>query len=89
MTFRVLKKRVEATDERDREHRADLPGWLDRIDGWISEGVLDGRELNAADLQLATSLALIDYVLELRPLLQGRPAGALMDRVLPEAGGQA
>jgi glutathione S-transferase len=84
MTFRVLKRRVEATDERDREHRAELPSWLDRIDGWIEEGVLNGRELNAADLQIATSLALIDYVLELRPLLASRPAAALVDRVLPD-----
>jgi len=86
-TLRILVRRVGATEQQERKDREDLAGWLDRIDEWISTGVLGGRELNAADLQIATSLALIDYVLDLRPLLASRPAGALMDRVLPEGGG--
>ena len=69
-----------AVEARDRER---LLGWLDRVDRWIGEGVLGGPALNAADFQIVTSLALIDYVVELRPLLRSRPAGALMDRVLP------
>ena len=89
MIFRVLVRRVGATPQQEREDREHLPGWLDRIDAWISEGVLNGRELNAGDLQIATSLALIDYVLELRASLASRPAGALMDRVLPEGTGRA
>ena len=88
MTFRLLVGRIGASEERYRLDREALPGWLDRIDAWIAEGVLHGRELNAADLQIASSLALIDYVLELRPQLESRPAGALMDRVLPEPAGR-
>jgi glutathione S-transferase len=84
MTFRIVVRRAGATDQQEREDRERLPGWLDLIDAWIGEGVLNGRELNAADLQLVTSLALIDYVLELRPLLASRPAAALVDRVLPD-----
>ena len=40
--------------------RADLrslPGHLDRIDGWLREGVLGGETVNAADLQIAPHLA--------------------------------
>jgi glutathione S-transferase len=74
MTLRVLVRRIGADERQEREDRERLPGWLDKIDEWIERGVLNGRELNAADLQIATSLALIDYVLELRPLLASRPA---------------
>jgi glutathione S-transferase len=61
-----------------------LPGMLDRIDGWIDEGVLGGEELNAADFMVAPSLALMLYRPELRPFFEGRPALELVDRILPE-----
>ena len=41
--------------------RSALPGMLDRIDGWIESGVLNGDELNAADFMIAPSLALLTY----------------------------
>ena len=63
---------------------ADLPEMLDRIDGWIADGVLGGAQLNAADFMVAPSLALILYRLDMRPLLEGRPALELVDRILPE-----
>jgi len=47
-------------------------------------GTAHGEQLNCADLQIATSLALVDYRLDLRPELRRRPAGELMERVLPE-----
>ncbi len=61
-----------------------LPAMLDRIDAWIDAGVLDGDPLNAADFVIAPSLALLSYRLDLRPEIEARPAGALIDRVLPE-----
>src|SRR5207244_2710584 len=30
-----------------------LPASLDKVDGWIADGVLAGEELNAADFELA------------------------------------
>jgi hypothetical protein len=45
---------------------------------------LNWERLNCADLQIATSLALVDYRLDVRENLRGRPAAKLMDRVLPE-----
>jgi hypothetical protein len=57
---------------------------LDRIDAWIADGVLDAPQLNAADLIIAPSLALIAYRRDLRPQIEARPAGALLRRVLPE-----
>jgi glutathione S-transferase len=56
---------------------------LDRVDGLIADGVLDGEQLNCADFQIATSLALVDYRLDVREQLRERPAGRLLDRVVP------
>ena len=57
---------------------------LDRIDGWVEAGVLNGQELNAADFMIASSLALLTYRRDLRPELERRPLIGLVDRVLPE-----
>ena len=62
---------------------ADLPRMLDRIDAWIDDGVLGGAQLNAADFMVAPSLALILYRPDIAPLLEGRPALGLVDRLLP------
>ncbi len=73
----------------DREQRmlAQLPPMLDRVDAWIAEGVLGAAKLNAADLTIAPSLALLSYRLDLRGELEGRPAWDLMERVVPDAPG--
>lgn len=54
---------------------------LGRIDEWIDEGVLNGEELRSPDYAVAASLALVEYILELRPELERRPSIALVDRV--------
>ncbi len=63
-----------------------LSEMLDRIDGWINDGILGGPELNVADCMVAPSLALILYRPDVRPTFEGRPALALVDRLLPEPG---
>jgi glutathione S-transferase len=63
---------------------AGLPPMLDRIDGWIRNGVIGGAELNVADFMVASSLALILYRPDVRPTFEGRPALELVDRLLPE-----
>src|SRR3954468_16775832 len=68
----------------ERELLAELPAMLDQIDAWIVEGVLGGAQLNAADFMVAPSLALMLYRPDIPPLLEGRPALELVDRVLPE-----
>ena len=68
---------------------ASLPGMLDRVDGWIDAGVLNGADLNAADFTIAPSLALLSYRRDLRPQVEGRPAAELVERVLPEPAGMA
>jgi len=70
----------------ERKLLAELPAALDRIDGWIADGVLGGAQLNAADFMIAPSLALILYRPDVRPVFAGRPSLELVDRLLPEPG---
>jgi glutathione S-transferase len=78
----------EADDEAARDDLAALPGMLDKVDAWIAEGVLGGEETNAADFQIATSVRLLMCFDDLRPVIEGRPAGALAMRICPEFPGQ-
>ena len=73
----------EADDQHVRRGLAELPGMLDKIDGWIAAGVLNGEQLNAADFQIAPSLGLAMTLDDLRPAIEGRPAGELAKRVVP------
>jgi glutathione S-transferase len=68
----------------EAELLAALPEMLDRIDGWVEAGVLNGDELNAADFMIAPSLALLTYHPDLRQEIERRPAIRLLDRLLPE-----
>ncbi len=68
----------------EREMLGALPEMLDRVDAWIQAGVLDGEALYAADFTIAPSLALLTYRLDVRQEIEARPAGSLIDRVLPE-----
>lgn len=74
----------EASDENARADVAKLPALLDRIDAWIATGVLGSEQLNAADFQIAPSLGLAMTLDDLRPAIEGRPAGALAQRVVPD-----
>ncbi len=64
-----------ATDDNVRSAIAAFPGMLQRIDNWIEQGILGGEPPNAADLQIAPSLRLAMSLDDLRPAIEGRPAG--------------
>jgi glutathione S-transferase len=68
----------------DAELLGGLPSLLDRVDELIADGILNGPDLNAADFMVAPSLALMLYRPDVLPLIEGRPALELVDRVLPE-----
>jgi len=78
----------EASDENARAAAAKLPRLLDRVDAWIADGTLDGEQLNAADFQIAPSLALAMTLDDLKPMIEHRPAGALTRRVVPSYPGR-
>ncbi len=61
-----------------------IPELFDRVDAWIAQGTLGAQDLNAADFTIAPSLALLSYRADLSRELASRPAGGLLDRLLPE-----
>ncbi len=79
----------EATDENVREDLEALPTMIDHVDELIADGVIGGPEPNAADFQIATSVALLMTMDDLRPLIEGRPAGELARRIVPGFPGHA
>ncbi|HEX5621588.1 MAG TPA: glutathione S-transferase, partial [Solirubrobacteraceae bacterium] len=79
----IVRRIHKAYDPAVEADLATLPGILDRIDGWIAAGVIGGAEPNVADLQVATSLALIMTHEDLRPFIEERPGGKLADRLTP------
>jgi glutathione S-transferase len=85
-----LSRRVNRVT--DADVRADLlalRGHLARVDGWIEDGVLGGDPVNAADLQIGASLALLLTLGDVATLVEGRPAAALARRVFPAYPGSA
>lgn len=80
----MLARVFEVNERTERELLDALPGMLDRVDAWIADGTLNGEQLHAADYMIVTSLALMMYRPDLESEIASRPAGALVDRVLPE-----
>ena len=72
--------------EAARADLAALPGHLDRVDGLIADGTLDGEDLNAADFQIGTTTRVLLNFDQLRPLLDGRPATEHAMRIAPDFG---
>jgi glutathione S-transferase len=82
LVVRLASAAHRATDEAAEEDVAELDDRLGLIDAWIAAGVLDGPELNAADFQIAPSVALLLRFADLAPIIEGRPAAALARRVV-------
>jgi glutathione S-transferase len=78
----------EADDDNVKHDLAALPGLLQRVDDLIAAGVIGGERLNAADFQIAPSIGLALTLDDLRPAIEGRPAGALAKRVVPDYPGK-
>jgi glutathione S-transferase len=74
----------EAHDDNVRRCLAELPAMLQKVDELIAAGTLGGEQLNAADFQIATTLRLAMTLDDLRPAIEGRPAGELAKRVAPD-----
>lgn len=85
---RVARWRNRGGEQQARKDLAALPAMLDRIDGWIGEGVMGGPEPNAADLQIATSIRLLATMEDVMPLLEGRPCLAAAMRLFPSHTGR-
>jgi glutathione S-transferase len=87
LTARLLAFKSKAREQTAREYLAALPAQLDRIDGWIADGLIGGEQPNAADLQIGSTIRLLSTIADVRPLIEGRPAAGLTRYFPPSAGG--
>ena len=67
-----------------RDDFATLPAMLDRIDGYMADGVLDGPQLTAADFELAPVVAALMGIGDNGSKIGERPVAALVSRVMPD-----
>ncbi|HET6363146.1 MAG TPA: glutathione S-transferase [Gemmatimonadota bacterium] len=82
----VLARFARVVQANDSTVHADMQGLddlLDRVDELIAEGTIGGAEPNAADFQIATSLAAMLAFEDLIPRIEGRPAADLARRLVP------
>ena len=86
LTARLMASKNKANDESARADLAALPGQLDRVDAWIADGLLGGDQPNAADLQIGSTIRLLQTIGDVRPLIDGRPAARLTRYFPPMVG---
>ena len=72
------------TAERLAADLAGLPAKLDHVDGLAADGVIDGDEPTAADLQIGATLRVLLTVGDLRPLIEGRAGERIARRWFPQ-----
>jgi len=82
VVMRMAPRYFGITDETEALDLAALPVVLDRLDTLVSDGVLDGAQLNGADLQVVPSLWLLAYRRDLRREVESRSVWRLAERVL-------
>jgi glutathione S-transferase len=89
LTARLMAIKNKASDEAARADIAALPAQLDRVDGWIDEGLIGGEQPNAADLQLGSTVRLLMTIGDVRPVVESRPAAMLVRYFPPMVGAVA
>jgi glutathione S-transferase len=83
---RMMASKNDAREETARVDIVALPGHLEKIDAWIAEGLLGGEEPNAADLQIGSSIQLLQTIADVRPIIDGHRAATLTRYFPPLAG---
>jgi glutathione S-transferase len=86
LVARLMALRNHAREESARADLAALPRQLERIEGWIEEGLLGGAQPNAADLQLGSTIRLLMSIADVRPLVATHPAASLVRYFPPLVG---
>jgi len=86
LTARLMALRNRAKDENVVADLKALPAQLEKIDAWIADGLLGSEQPNAADLQIGSTLRLLNTAADVRPLLEGHRAMELTRYFPPVAG---
>jgi glutathione S-transferase len=86
VSARLMAFKNKAREDSARADLRALPGHLERIDGWIEDGLLGGEQPNAADLQIGSTIRLLLTVADLRELIGAHRAVELTRYFPPRAG---
>jgi glutathione S-transferase len=86
LSARLMALKNKAREEAARADLAALSNQLERIDGWIAEGLLGGEQPNAADLQIGSTIRILMSIGDARPLIAERPAAQLARYFPPMVG---
>ena len=86
LTARLMALKNKASEASARADIAALPAQLERIDGWIAEGLLGGERPNAADLQIGSTVRLLTTIGDVCALVESHPAAALTRYFPPTIG---
>jgi glutathione S-transferase len=86
LTARLMARKNHATDASARADVEALQGHLEKIDGWIADGVLGGEQPNAADLQIGSTIRGLLTIADLRPMIEAHPAAQLTRYFPPMVG---
>jgi glutathione S-transferase len=83
LTARLMAIRNSARDSAVRADLAALPSQLQKVEQWVADGVLGGDPPNAADLQIGSSIRLLQTVSDVRPIIDAHPAVTALTRHFP------
>jgi glutathione S-transferase len=76
------------TAERLHDDLASLPAKLEHVESLARDGVIGGERVNAADLQIGSTIRVLMPIGDLAPLLGGTAAEAIALRLFPDYPGQ-
>ena len=79
-----LDGRRGGTEEAVRADLAELPGVLDHADALLADGTLALDPPNAATLQILSSVALLDALADLHPIIGERPSAQAARELFPD-----
>lgn len=86
LTAKLMARRNHAQEGPVRADLTALSEHLDKVDAWIEEGLLGGDEPNAADLQIGSTIRLLETIGDVRALIADHPAAALTRYFPPMVG---
>ncbi|HSZ14595.1 MAG TPA: glutathione S-transferase N-terminal domain-containing protein [Solirubrobacteraceae bacterium] len=86
LSARLMALKNKARDDSARADIAALPRQLERIDGWIAEGLLGGEQPNAADLQIGSTVRILMSIGDVCPLVEAHAAAQLTRYFPPMVG---
>jgi glutathione S-transferase len=84
---RIERRLNDASEPEVRADLRALRNHLDRIDGWVRDGILGGDAPNAADLQIGATTRLLLTIGDVAPVIAGRPAERQARQLWPEWAG--